>query len=75
MMAKKFTEWVPAHGFPRYRLRNECSANIISQMNAVTNAVGAAYKNTDQTFCEYDETIGAFVGCSNQLYHSGGLSN
>ena len=70
MMAMDFTSWVPAHGFPRDLPRNECGTSIINQMNAKTNSFGAAYKNTDGTFCEYDDGVGAFVGCSNQLYHS-----
>ena len=85
-MAKNFTKWVPAHGFPRELQPNECSAGIMSQMNdvsavaaavgsSVRTAVAAAYKNTDQTLCRYDDTVGAFVGCSNQAYHSGGFSD
>ena len=85
-MDKKFDNWRPAHGFPRKLQPNECSAGIMSKMNnvsAVAAAVGSslrtavvdAYKNTDQTLCEYDDDVGAFVGCSNQAYHSGGFSD
>ena len=65
-----FTGWIPAHGFPRTFADNTCPASVINAMNAETNKHGAAYKDTTGTFCDYDETIGAFVGCSNQLYHS-----
>ena len=75
MMAKDFTQFVPAHGFPRELQGNECSAGITKQMNDFTDGFGAAYKNTDQTLCEYDDNAGAFVGCSNQAYHSGGFSD
>ena len=86
MNDKKFDGWVPAHGFPRELQRKECSADILSEMNdvsrvaaavgsSVRTVVAADYKNTDQTLCEYDDNAGAFVGCSNQAYHSGGFSD
>ena len=64
---KDIQNWVPAHGFPRNFQNNDCSADIIKQINDKTDA---AYKDSAGTFCEYDASIGAFVDCSKQDYHS-----